>query len=206
MDLSKKNHYYSAVRHDVISIIPDRPFKKILEIGGGESNTLLELVKKYNAQGWAVDLIHLNKKKFKSIQGSIEDKKIINKLPNNHFDLITACDVLEHLQDTNHFFDVTHQKLSKNGLLVLSVPNIRQIRTLYHLFVKGSFPREEVGLFDKTHLRWFCKKDVVKIARHHGFEILDYKSVGKCVPKLLDQTLFAEFLALQNIFVLSKKK
>ena len=204
--MSKKNHYYNAIRHDVISIIPSRPFKNILEIGGGKSNTLKYLLKIYKAKGLAVDLIRANQKGFKSIQGSIENKKITDKIQNHFFDLIVACDVLEHLTDTDHFFDVMYQKLSKNGLLVLSVPNIRQIRTLYHLFVRGSFPREEAGLFDKTHLRWFCKKDVMKIARHHGFEILDYKSVGKLVPKLFDKTLFGEFLALQNIFVLSRKK
>jgi cyclopropane fatty-acyl-phospholipid synthase-like methyltransferase len=200
-----KNHYYNAVRHDVISIIPSRPFKNILEIGGGKSNTLKALLKIYSAKGWAVDLIQTNQKGFTSIQGSIENKKITDKIPNHFFDLIVACDVIEHLMDTDNFFDMMHQKLNKNGLLVLSVPNIRQIRTLYHLFVRGSFPRENAGLFDKTHLRWFCKKDVVNFARHHGFEIADSKSVGKLVPRLFDQTIIGEFLALQNIFVLNKK-
>lgn len=199
-----KNHYYNAIRHDVISVIPSRPFKNIIEIGGGKSNTLRYLLKIYKAKGLAVDLIKQNKKGFKFIQGSIEDKKIINKIPNNFYDLIIACDVIEHLKNTDEFFCVARKKLNKNGILVLSVPNIRQLRMFYHVFIKGSFPRTDAGLFDKTHLRWFCKKDIVDIALNNGFKVSNYQSVGKLVPQILNKSVFGEFLALQNIFVLTK--
>lgn len=196
--------YYSAVRSDVISIVPIKKYKRILEIGGGESNTLLELAKLNQSEGWAIDLINVKHKNIKAIKGSIEDETVAKKIPDQYFDLILACDLLEHLTDTDHFFSLMHKKLTKNGLLILSVPNIRQLRSLFYLFIKGSFPRYDAGLFDKTHLRWFCKKDVINFASNNRFTLVDYKSVGRFVPNMLNQSVISEFLALQNIFVFKK--
>ena len=142
-----KNHYYNAIRHDVISIIPNRPFKNILEIGGGKSNTLKALLKMYSAKGWAVDLIRTNQKGFTSIQGSIEDKKITDKIPNHFFDLIVACDVLEHLADTDHFFDVMHKKLNNKHLNIIALYNILLLMFSTNVFTyKNSYHKQIKGL------------------------------------------------------------
>lgn len=201
---SPDKNYYSGVRWDVLSMIENLTFNKILEIGGGDFKSLEVIVEKCNAEGWGVDQRVIKVDPLIIITGSIEHDKVIDSLPDNYFDLVMANDVLEHLADSEKFFKTAYKKLNSDGLLLISVPNIRQLRTLYHIFWMGRFPRQSSGLFDVTHLRWFCKNDVINIAINNGFEIQDVKAVGKFVPNIISKTKIAEFLALQNIFLFKK--
>jgi 2-polyprenyl-3-methyl-5-hydroxy-6-metoxy-1,4-benzoquinol methylase len=197
--------YYRNVRHDVLELIPQVPYQRILEIGGGEFPTLFELNKSQNAELWGVDIFPCKKKNLKFIKGSIESHAVKSQLPNNYFDLIIANDVVEHLVDTDAFIHLVRQKLKPGGLFITSIPNIRQIRTFFYIFLKGTFPRHDAGLFDKTHLRWFCKSDVIAIANKNNLEIADIKSVGRMVPRFIEKTSLVNFLALQHIFLFKKK-
>jgi 2-polyprenyl-3-methyl-5-hydroxy-6-metoxy-1,4-benzoquinol methylase len=197
-------NYYKNIRYDVLEIAPKISHGKVMEIGGGDFPTLIKYNDKKFNELWGVDNYPSKRKGIRFIYGSVEDDKLKKSIPSNYFDLIFANDVLEHLTDPEAFFSFVYQKLNQNGIFVLSVPNIRQLRTFYHVFLRGTFPRNEAGLFDKTHLRWFCKKDILNLALNSRFDILDYKAVGKLVPKFMEKNQLAEFLALQNLFVCKK--
>jgi len=198
--------YYDNLRHDVLGLVPDGSYQAILEIGGGEFGTLLKLAEKYDSETWGVDLFRNKGAPLDNfIEGSIEEEEIGKKIPDLYFDIIMANDVLEHLKNTESFFHVAYEKLKDDGLLIISVPNARQIRMIYHLMIRGSFPRHEAGLFDKTHLRWFCKKDIVNVCSPN-FEIIDHKTVGRLVPNFISRSIIGEFLGLQNIFIMKKRK
>lgn len=192
--------YYQNIRNDVLELLPERSFQSILEIGGGEFPTLQFLVEQHQAVGWGVDIYESSVQGIKFIQGSIEEKNTQDQIPDDHFDLIVANDVLEHLLDTQNALDVI-----TGGLVALSVPNIRQVRATYHILIKGTFPREDAGLFDRTHLRWFCRKDIIKFAEKSGLELLDFGSSGRLVPSWMQRGTLSEFLALQNLFIFIKK-
>lgn len=196
--------YYENMRQDVLDLVPRRSYQSILEIGGGEFPTLRSLGKQFGAELWGADLYLPKNKDFKFVHGSIESEETQSQIPDNYFDLILANDVLEHLVDTESFMEMLFKKLKVGGSFVCSVPNARQVRLLYNLVVKGSFPRAESGLFDKTHLRWFCKKDVIRFAQDAGFRLEDLGASGKLVPSAIQRTILAEFLALQNLFVFTK--
>jgi 2-polyprenyl-3-methyl-5-hydroxy-6-metoxy-1,4-benzoquinol methylase len=204
--MKKEINYYSNARVDTINLLPNKDIKNILEIGGGNFPTLDLLMNKYKANGWGIDIYQTNNENIKFIKGSIEDTEINQLIPNNYFDLIVANDVVEHLQNTELFFDTVYEKLNKGGMLIISVPNIRQIRAIYHIYIRGTFPRDDAGLFDRTHLRWFCKADVIKIVndRSAKLKLINTISVGRYVPKFLNKSIIGEFLGLQNIFLFEK--
>lgn len=193
--------YYENVRQDVLEILPKSKYDRILEIGGGEFPTLRALGADGGSELWGADVYVPQKKGFHFVHGSIELDETCSQIPNNYFDLILANDVLEHLVDTERFMAIVFQKLKVGGYFVCSVPNARQIRLMFNLFVRGEFPRMDAGLFDRTHLRWFCRKDVISFARAAGFNLMDFGSSGKLVPHCLQRSALAEFLALQNLFV-----
>lgn len=196
--------YYKNERVDVINIIPNVSYASILEIGGGEFPTLKRLKEKFNSEAWGVDIRQTSNTNINFIYGSIEDDNTLNQIPDNYFDLIVANDVIEHLVDTDKFFAAIFAKMKKGGFLALSVPNVRQMRSMFHILIKGNFPRHDAGLFDKTHLRWFCKRDILNIAENHGFETVMTKSVGRIVPNIIQNMVIAEFLALHNLFLFKK--
>lgn len=196
--------YYENVRKDVLDLVKKRSYKKILEVGGGEFPTLFSLGAAYGAEIWGVDIYDCRKEGLKFIKGSVEDPTIQSQLPDEAFDLIVANDVLEHLVDPEGAMRFLRKKLNKDGVCVLSIPNIRQLRAFFYIYIRGTFPRTESGLFDRTHLRWFCKKDVIQLAFENGFRVEKVSSSGRLVPKILESSWVAEFLALQNLFLLMK--
>ncbi|WP_339688735.1 class I SAM-dependent methyltransferase [uncultured Parasphingorhabdus sp.] len=195
--------YHDNPRYDVLSIIPAGRFESILEVGGGNFPTLRVLESSHGASVWGVDIRRPDVVLDNFVLGSITDPDVVAKLP-GEFDLIVANDVIEHIENTEAFFEVLFRMLGTGGMLVLSVPNVRQVRAAYHIFARGTFPRDEAGLFDRTHLRWFCKSDVVLVAEQAGFTLDYWQGSGRLVPNILKHSIFAEFLALQNLFIFRK--
>jgi 2-polyprenyl-3-methyl-5-hydroxy-6-metoxy-1,4-benzoquinol methylase len=207
--MKSSGNYYRNIRFDVIKLVSGFRYKSILEVGGGEFPTLLKLTEDNVAEGWGIDPIErsglIRQENIRLVQGYFCGDQSQDLVPDNHFDLLVAADVLEHISDTDLFFSTASKKLRCKGHLVLSVPNIRQIRAFVKIFVQGTFPRNATGLFDKTHLRWFCRDDVISFARAYGFRTLQHKYVGRFVPDILANARIFEFLALQNLFLFEKE-
>ncbi|MBU1575612.1 MAG: hypothetical protein KJ869_00205, partial [Candidatus Edwardsbacteria bacterium] len=100
--------------------------------------------------------------------------------------------------------------LGKEGILIASIPNIREFKTICTLFFKGDFRYAEAGILDRTHLRFFCRKNMVELFVN-DFEIMEIKSV----PELLKGEMawlnkltlrkFEEFFVIQYIIVARNK-
>lgn len=87
------------------------------------------------------------------------------------FDCIVAADVLEHLRDPWHVLDRLVTVLEPGGYLVVSLPNVRYLATALHVYIRGTWPRERVGLFDATHLRWFTERDMLAMLTGAGLTV-----------------------------------
>jgi SAM-dependent methyltransferase len=196
--------YYSNVRHDILTLIPRAKLSRALEIGGGDFDTLLTLRQTREFETWGLDIRESKAALDNMIVGSVSDSVVTDQIPQQSFDLIIANDVIEHVADTEKFVLTIYNSLKPGGLLALSVPNARQVRLIYYLLFKGSFPREEAGLFDRTHLRWFTKNDVTVIFPESQYALVTHKSTGRLVPRILENTVLGEFLGLHNLFVFRK--
>jgi SAM-dependent methyltransferase len=198
--------YYNSQRKDSIALIKCKSISNALEIGGGAFETLSAIKSVYGCKAWGVDLVDTKRdSSINFIKGSFEDSLIQSQLPDGLFDLIIANDVIEHLVDTQKFFEACAAKLAPNGTFILSVPNIRNLRTIYYIFAKGTFPRLPSGLFDRTHLRWFTKNDVLTFSSVL-FDSVESKVAGRLVPGFLENSLFAELLGVHMLFSFKKKK
>ena len=204
--IDKPNHYFSSVRHDLISFI-DKNSKglTILEIGAGSGATLLELKQSGFANKiYGYDIVDLckNKNEFEQfVVGNIEQEHFPF---NEKFDIIILADVLEHLIEPEVVLKKISPYLKDNGSIYISLPNIRYFKAVYQIFFKGNFKYEEEGVLDKTHLRFFCKMNmkqlitktevlnVVKIESN----LLHTKSKKGLLNKLTFR-IFEEFLSQQ---------
>jgi hypothetical protein len=106
----------------------------------------------------------LNSKSFRA--AIIEEPQI--------YDVIIFGDILEHLYDPEVVLRDLTARLSKNGIVIISLPNIQHIELLIQVYLKGSWPMNERGIFDKTHLRWFTYKDVTKMISKCDLEVKKY--------------------------------
>ena len=70
------------------------------------------------------------------------------------FDFILCADVLEHLRDPASLLRALRPLLAAGGALVASLPNSGHWYFRLNVLL-GRFPRQDKGLFDRTHLH-FC--------------------------------------------------
>lgn len=87
------------------------------------------------------------------------------------FDCMIFADVLEHLADPWRTLSQAMEHLETGGCAIISVPNIRHISSLNSIFLRGTFPRIDRGLFDRTHLRWFTSMDARRLLETSGLEV-----------------------------------
>lgn len=204
--LDKSNDYFSIIREDIISFIGNEKGLNVLEIGAGTGETLLELKKRGVANrisGFDIIDINPNKEKFDCfIIGNIENQ--LNPFEKKEFDIIILADVLEHLIDPEKTIEKLIPCLKKGGSFYISLPNIRNIKVLYQIFMKGSFEYADSGILDKTHLRFYCKKDMIElVSLFHNLKIekvesnLKHTYSKKSILNKLTFGFFEEFLSLQ---------
>lgn len=204
MYIEKPKNYFSEIRNDIIELIQCNNCN-ILEIGCGEGNTLIELKRQGKAKFVVgIDIVDLNQssKLDKFILADIENDNI--NLPEEYFDIIICADVLEHLKDPWSVLKKIRKFLKPNGILLASIPNVREIKTLISIVIKGDFKYVDSGILDKTHLRFFCKKNVIELFESTGYKI--EKVTFKLSPKrkfllklslgLLEEILVVQYLVL----------
>lgn len=215
---SKNSDYFSNVRLDLIHLLDDSIKNiKVLEIGVGYGETLYYLKEKGIAiESIGIDIFEnkINKDYYKPIDkyifGNIEELELLEY--NNYFDLIILADVLEHLIEPNIVLKKVHQYLNSEGEILVSMPNIRHISALNKIFLKGDFKYEESGIFDYTHYRFYCLKNMILLFENNNFKIIKqigainiYK--GKSFTKIINKltlNFFNEFLSKQIFFYLKK--
>ncbi len=217
----KEGQYFSNVRMDIISLLPVNPNQKILEIGAGGANTLLHIKEnKLASEVMGVELIEISNSNqshpsIDKIQIANIEHQEIQAAP-EYFDVIICADVLEHLADPWSAINKITTHLKKGGLLIASVPNIREWKTMARILFKGDFRYDPAGgIMDKTHLRFFCRKNIMEMLDTQDLQpikilpnfILPVVKDGKKrrIINRLSFGLFRDFLAVQYLAVAKKK-
>ncbi|WP_372789304.1 class I SAM-dependent methyltransferase [Paraconexibacter sp.] len=100
------------------------------------------------------------------------DLEAVNLAALGRFDCVVAGDVLEHLVDPWRVLRDAVAVLEPGGTAVVSLPNVRYWETFWQIGVRGTFPRRTLGIFDRTHLRWFTLRDAYDLFEQAGLEVV----------------------------------
>ncbi len=86
------------------------------------------------------------------------------------FDAIVCADVLEHLRDPESLLRQLRSVLAPGGRLIGSLPNSGHL--YFRLTVlSGRFPKNDKGLFDRTHVHYFTWDGWLELLRDGGFTV-----------------------------------
>ena len=210
--LEKTADYYKMSRPNISELVPTN-ILTILDIGCGEG-AFLKLVKaRTGAETWGIEVVSEIAEKAKQkvdmvLTGKIED--LCGSIPDGYFDCITFNDVLEHLIEPTEILKAIMPKLSLNGIIIASIPNVRHFQNLYELVIKKDWEYTEGGILDSTHLRFFTKKSMKRMFESAGYKVI--KQIGINSPtsakfKLLDLMtlgLLNETKYLQYVSIIMK--
>lgn len=154
---------YANPRPEVTAVVPPDA-KRVLDVGCsvGEMGAALR------ARGHVVTGIEYDRalaarareKLDAVVEGDVEAMARDAADPGGPFDCIIFADVLEHLRDPWAVVRWGEALLADGGTMVVSVPNVRHLQTFWHLVVRRRWPYQEVGIFDRTHLRFFTRNNL----------------------------------------------
>lgn len=119
--------------------------------------------------------------------GFVEDFFAANQ--GRTFDVITFGDVLEHLADPVAVLRMTRQFLAVDGRIVVSVPNVAHA-SVRAMLLGGDWDYADLGILDRTHLRFFTKRGLVALLKDAGF------AVEYIQPVVLDVLLAARMCGM----------
>ncbi|HHW03154.1 MAG TPA: glycosyltransferase [Thermoanaerobacterales bacterium] len=114
-------------------------------------------------------------------------EQIVNELEENYYDVVALGDVLEHMHNPWEFIKKIKRLLSKNGIIVTSIPNINNISIIKGL-LSGKWEYADAGLLDRTHIRFFTYNSIKKMFDDAGYYIKDVTKLVSGIESSRDNT------------------
>jgi len=122
------------------------------------------------------------------------------------FDVVLMIDVLEHLVDPAATLRRMTALLKPGGLVVASIPNVAHVWVIANLLAKR-WPQKDRGIFDRTHVRFFAKRDMVALLHSADLEIVRVKpyftrfKLLRMLSLVLSLYVFRDYYARQFLLV-----
>ena len=145
------------------------------------------------------------------VVGDVEDPSVRAQI-DGPYDRILFGDVLEHLRDPAAVLRwAATLTASPSGRVVVSLPNIAHW-TARRQLLRGRFPQEDHGLFDRTHLHFFTAETARELVERAGLVVESSRfapaplplesrvpALARLTPRLLARR--PELFALQIILI-----
>lgn len=174
---AKPDSYYLGTRSEMLRFIPD-DVATVLEVGcaaGGFGNGLKQRGVRVV---WGVEVVESAARQAQQVLDKVligDIANLIDRLPAGYFDVVVFNDVLEHMVDPFTVLARIKSKLSRRGMVVSSIPNIRYYETLSDLVLHRNWEYQESGILDRTHLRFFTTRSIQLMYERLGYEVLRHE-------------------------------
>lgn len=144
-----------------------KPNSKVLDVGSasGQFGEILKKNKNCELYGIEYDADSIKMAEEKSVFEKIYQLDLNNfdiglfKEYIGYFDYIVFGDVLEHLLDPIKVLETFKCLLSPCGKYIISLPNVAHATVKINLLT-DNFEYEEIGILDKTHIKFFTHKTI----------------------------------------------
>jgi O-antigen biosynthesis protein len=118
-------------------------------------------------------------------------------------DCIICADILEHVIDPTALLTRLKSLLTPSGCLITSIPNMRHYTVILRLIRRG-WAYDDMGHFDRTHLRFFSRQSMIALLASAGFtaDTVQPRIVASQKMRLANSLMMGkleEFLAMQYI-------
>jgi methionine biosynthesis protein MetW len=115
------------------------------------------------------------------------------------FDVINACEIIEHIYDTKYLLEECHRVLKPDGVLILTTPNLNSLKNRIKVLLGGypallgAFPEDHFG----EHIRVFNLDKIHELADHVGFSVAHAQGIAGLTRRSLQYRLFAPLVRLR---------
>jgi len=170
--------YFEFARPELLALIPQSA-RKVLDVGCGAGRLGEALKARQPAEVVGIEVVEPAAEAARArldqvFAGDVE--KIELPFADDSFDAIVCGDVLEHLRRPEDLLCRARGWLRPGGRLIASIPNVRH-HTVVRALLDGNWTYEASGLLDRTHLRFFTRRDIEDLFRDAGFTIAKLEAV-----------------------------
>ena len=175
--------YDDDPRPDVLPLVPSSA-RRVLDVGCG-TGAFGQALKRSrpDVEVWGIEP-HLGVIPAAEV---LLDRVVVGRfpedVPDRHFDVVCFNDVLEHLVDPWGALLAAAPILSAGGCVVASIPNVRHYSVIWALVRHGEWRYRDVGILDRTHLRFFTRSSMVRAFTDAGYAIDTVKPVRLTPPR-----------------------
>jgi 2-polyprenyl-3-methyl-5-hydroxy-6-metoxy-1,4-benzoquinol methylase len=167
------HNYYTHGRPEMLRCLPETA-ERVLELGCAEGAFAATVKDRTGAEVWGIEFNAQVAERARAILDHVlvgDADERIAEIPDSYFDVVICNDVLEHLIDPIRTLMNLRRKLRSEGVIVASIPNIRYSRALSKVVLRKDFPKDDEGIFDRTHLHFFTRKSIVRTFEQAGFTL-----------------------------------
>ena len=169
---TKPADYFQCPRPEMLPFVPAH-CRRILDVGCADGSFGASLKEIRGVEVWGVEPT----KSAAAIAVAKLDRVIEGEfnpeldLPPGSFDCIVFNDVLEHMLVPEMALRYARGLLTPQGVIVASIPNIRNFPIVWELVFHARWEYRDCGLLDRTHLRFFTKSSIIQMFEHEGFAL-----------------------------------
>jgi SAM-dependent methyltransferase len=109
----------------------------------------------------------------RAICGNVESEDTWAEIEKEQYDVVLYMHILEHLVDPETVLARTKKVLKPGGRVIVCLPNVSNWENRWEMF-RGDFHYTEVGVMDKTHLRFYNYFTAQDMIQRCGFNIDEY--------------------------------
>lgn len=147
----------------VVNVLRTEPAGKLLDVGyskGSFADYLAEL-------GWdctGLDINEHHHPKVKTIQCDLNQGFPVE---DEGYNVVTAGEVIEHLLDEGAFLDECRRVLKKEGLLILTTPNLSFLLNRFRVM----FGMTPMFVYAPYHYHFHTRRTLESLVKEHGFVV-----------------------------------
>lgn len=187
--------YFEHLRPEMLEFVPNSA-QRVLDVGCGSGAFAATIKVRQDCTVWGVEA-HPD-----AARRAVErlDNVIVGQVPdafdvlaNERFDCIVFNDVLEHLVDPYSALQRVKSILLPGGVVVCSIPNVREFDNLRKLVLGKQWRYEDAGILDRTHLRFFTEASIRDMFADGGYHIQKMHGINRTrrrLRRLLNTALF----------------
>ena len=193
--------YFDNARADVVAKLPP-PLGRVLDVGCGAGAVGASLRAAGAQRVVGIEVHRPSAERARALLdevhvGAVED--VLGDVDES-FDTFVLYDVLEHLVDPAAVLGQLAGLAAPGARVHVSVPNARHWSLVRDLVFRATFGYTDWGHRDRTHLRWFTRRDIEALLAASGWTVVEASPAAFGRDATLNRLTggaLREFLALQ---------
>jgi SAM-dependent methyltransferase len=155
----RRAHGYETPRPEVQALVPTTA-QRILELGcsTGALGAAIKARNRAFVFGVEIDPEYARQAEQRLDRVVVADAEVFlrgHRPDQAPFDCLIGADIFEHLVDPWSALERAVDLLEPGAAVVISLPNVLYWPGLLRVVREGRWPRDDEGIFDRTHVRWF---------------------------------------------------